>query len=237
VSVLHLLRTPLAEGNRYGRAQREVDNHWEFQPFNWPKATWGGTLRQRLEQADDRQRDLLLNDWGGTTTADRRDWRDMIDAGLREGWYQIRFGEVARVERDPNGMLVTVIKGKGLQEESHLPADFIIDCTGMEARIDTNPLLKDMVEMYQLGRNPKGRLPIANDFEIAGMRNGSGRIYASGAMTLGGPYAAVDSFLGLQYAAQVSVDAIAQLNVPRLRRLNGLRSWAQWLRWARGVHP
>jgi hypothetical protein len=107
----------------------------------------------------------------------------------------------------------------------------------MEARIDTNPLLKDMVEMYQLGRNPKGRLPVANDFEIAGMRNGPGRIYASGAMTLGGPYAAVDSFLGLQYAAQVSVDAIAQLNVPGLRRLNGLRSWGQWLRWARGVHP
>jgi hypothetical protein len=93
------------------------------------------------------------------------------------------------------------------------------------------------LEHHDLGRNPKGRLKVANDFEIIGMENGNGRMYASGAMTLGGPYAAVDSFLGLQYAAQRSVDSLTRHRAPGLRRLNGFRSISQWLRWARGVAP
>ncbi|MDP9371230.1 MAG: FHA domain-containing protein, partial [Chloroflexota bacterium] len=71
IGILHLMRSPVAKGHRYERAEREVQNHWEFQPFNWPKATWGGELRFELERADDGRRDLLLNEWGGTTTARR----------------------------------------------------------------------------------------------------------------------------------------------------------------------
>jgi pSer/pThr/pTyr-binding forkhead associated (FHA) protein len=238
IALLHLLRSPLLEGNKYGRSQRAVEHHWEFQPFNWPKACWGGELRAVLEQADDPTRDQLLNDWGGTTTADRSDWREMVNEGVREGWYQIRFGSVKNVEREEDGQLVTVIRGKEVfEEEARLVADFIVDCTGLEAKIETNPLLKDLLEHHDLARNPKGRLKVANDFEITGMRNGVGRMYASGAMTLGGPYAAVDSFLGLQYAAQISVDALTKHRAPGLRYLNGIRSVSQWLRWARGVAP
>lgn len=238
VAVLHLLRSPLLEGNKYGRAQRPVEHHWEFQPFNWPKACWGGELRNVLEDADDPTRDQLLNDWGGTTTADRLDWREIVNAGLQDGWYQIRFGSVKNVEREDDGQLATVIKGKSkIEEESRLVADFIIDCTGLEAKIETNPLLRDLLEHHNLGRNPKGRLKVANDFEIIGMENNKGRMYASGAMTLGGPYAAVDSFLGLQYSAQRSVDALTHHRAPGLRYLNGFRSISQWLRWARGVAP
>jgi hypothetical protein len=238
IAVLHLLRSPLQEGNKYGRAQRAVEHHWEFQPFNWPKACWGGELRSVLEEADDPTRDRLLNDWGGTTTADRLDWKDMINEGVHEGWYQIRFGSVKNVEREEDGQLATVIKAKGqIEEEARLVADFIVDCTGLEAKIETNPLLKDLLEHHNLGRNPKGRFAVANDFEIKGMENGDGRMYASGAMTLGGPYAAVDSFLGLQYAAQRSVDSLTRLRAPGLRYLNGFRSISQWLRWARGVAP
>ena len=238
VAILHLHRSPLLEGNKYGPSQRAVEHHWEFQPFNWPKGSWGGELRSVLEKADDPTRDQLLNDWGGTTTADRSDWRRMVNEGLQEGWYQIRFGSVKNVEREDDGQLATVIKGKGqIEEEARLVADFIIDCTGLEARVETNPLLKDLLEQYELGRNPKGRLKVANDFEIIGMQNSSGRIYACGAMTLGGPYAAVDSFLGLQFAAQISVDSLTRLRAPGLRYLNGFRSIAQWLRWARGVAP
>jgi hypothetical protein len=133
---------------------------------------------------------------------------------------------------------VTVIQGKGgIQEQIRLVADFIIDCTGLEATINSNPLMQDFVDQYRLPRNPKGRLKVAEDFEVLGMRNGSGRMYASGAMTLGGPHAAVDSFLGLQYAALRSVDALAASRAPGLHRLNGLRSIWQWLRWVRGVRP
>ncbi|MFZ0545790.1 MAG: FHA domain-containing protein [Candidatus Promineifilaceae bacterium] len=238
VAVLHLLRSPLLEGNQYGHAQRAVEHHWEFQPFNWPKACWGGDLRNVLENADDPTRDQLLNDWGGTTTADRSDWREIVNEGIREGWYQIRFGSVNHVEREEDGQLATVIKGKGqIAEEARLVADFIVDCTGLEAKIEVNPLLRDLLEHHNLGRNPKGRLQVANDFEIIGMQNSAGRMYAAGAMTLGGPYAAVDSFLGLQYSAQRSVDSLTRLRAPGLRYLNGFRSIAQWLRWARGVAP
>ncbi|MCI0399298.1 MAG: FHA domain-containing protein [Chloroflexi bacterium] len=238
INVLHLMRTPLVTGNRFGWSRRLVHNHWEFQPFNWPKACWTGEYLTMLDRANDQQRERLLNDWGGTTTADRRDWRRMVAEGLREEWYQIRFGAVREVARDEDGQLVTIIRGGGkLEEELRLVADYIIDCTGMEASIDTNPLLKDLLEHHRLEKNVKGRLRVASDFEIVGMRNEPGRIYANGVMTLGGPLAAVDSFLGLQYAAQRSVDSLAKGRAPGLRYLNGLRSVYQWLRWARGVAP
>lgn len=238
IYLLLLLRSPLTDGNKYGYAKRAVENHWEFQPFNWPKACWGGELRNVLENASDPERDQLLNDWGGTTTADRTDWQQILRDGLREGWYQIKFGNVKKVELNDEGKLVTHISGRGaVAEESMLVADYIIDCTGLQASLDFNPLLKDLVEHHQLPRNPKGRLYVENDFEIRGMRNGEGRIYAAGAMTLGGPYAAVDSFLGLQYSALWSVDALAKAKAPHLRKLNGFRSLGQWMRWARGVAP
>lgn len=47
----HLLRSALPAGNSYDGARREVANHWEYQPFNWPKAAWGGDLRNRLASA------------------------------------------------------------------------------------------------------------------------------------------------------------------------------------------
>ncbi len=238
IAVVHLLRSPLAEGNRFGYAQRPVEDHWEFQPFNWPKSCWGGELRFMLEQASPEERAQLLDDWGGTTTADRRDWKRIVQEGLREGWYQSRFGSVREVTQHDDGQVLTTIYGQGaVADQTMLPADFIVDCTGLQASLEANPLLHDLCSHYDLPTNPKGRLHVANDFEIPNLRNGQGRIYASGAMTLGGPHAAVDSFLGLQYAALRSVDALAGAGAPALRRLNGLRSVLQWTRWARGVAP
>ena len=238
IGVLHLMRSPLAKGNRFGRAQREVNNHWEFQPFNWPKACWGGELRFQLERAGDQQRDLLLNDWGGTTTADRQDWVEIVDKGLREGWYQIRFGDVKRVEPGPDGKVVTTLAGKGvIQDQTELKADYIIDCTGLEATVDANPLLKDLVDHHGLQKNVKGRLRVANDFEIEGMANGPSRMYAAGAMTLGGPMAAVDSFLGLQYAAIASLGGLRRNGAPGVGLMHPLKSGWQWLKWAIGAQP
>lgn len=238
IAILHLNRSPLKEGARFGRARRLIDNHWEFQPFNWPKACWGGDLRKLLEESSDQERAQLLKQWGGTTTADRRDWSQIVEDGLREGWYQIQFGQVDKVEKDEDGRLITVIRGKGdLVYEARLPANYIIDSTGLEAGIDGHPLLKDLLDTYRLDRNARGGLCVSNAFEIEGMRNGTGRMYACGISTLGGPLAPVDSFLGLQYAALRSVDDLATLRAPGLRHLNGLRSFIQWLRWARGVRP
>ena len=238
VVIMHLHRSPVPVGHQDGHARRPVINHVELQPFNWPKACWTGSMRLQLEKADDQERDRLLNDWGGTTTADRRDWQRIAEQGRQEGWYHICFGEVKWLERNKRGQLMTQIStGKPNQPEIILTTDFMIDCTGLIASLENNPFLKDMVDCYQLGLNPKGRLRVSNDFEVLGMSNGPGRVYASGVMTLGGPHAAVDSFLGLQYAALRSVEDLVAQHAPGLHSLTPIRSFSQWLRWAQGVQP
>ncbi len=242
IAILHLMRTPFQQGHRFQRARRTVKDHWEFQVFNWPKATWGGDLRVMLEAADDDERKRLLDAWGGTTTADRQPWQEIIESGLRAGWYQRAFGEVVAVEQGARGKLITNVRGKaGIHSQLALAADFIIDATGMDSALDSNRLLTDLVGHYRLGRNPQGRLRVSNDFEVVAMRNDAGpadgRLYASGIMTLGGPYAPVDTFLGLQYAAQRAVDALTFAGAPGLTHLDGWRSLRQWTRWVRGVQP
>lgn len=236
ITVLHLMRSPKPQGNKFQKATRLVKNHYEFQPFNWPKACWGGELRVMLENATPEERKSLLADWGGTTTADRYDWQYITDQGLKEGWYQITFGEVLRVERDAQNRTITSIQEKGLGEMK-LPADFIVDATGLDAKVNTNPLLDDLVKHYNLPLNHLERLVVANNFELVEMRSGKGQMYAAGAITFGGPYAAVDSFLGLQYAALVAVDGLAAARAPGVHRLNTLSSLGQWFKWVFNQSP
>ena len=236
INVLHLMRSPKPKGNKFARAQRPVKHHYEFQPFNWPKACWGGDLRVILEKASPDQRQRLLADWGGTTTADRVDWQNITEEGLREGWYKIEFGKVKAVERDAQNRTITHIEEKGFGQTT-LDADFIIDATGLDAKVETNPLLNDFVTHYHLPLNKMGRLEVANDFELVEMRNQKGKMYAAGAITLGGPYAAVDSFLGLQYCALRSVDALANSRTSGLHRLNIFSSFGQWLKWVFNLSP
>lgn len=236
IALLHLMRSPKPHGNKFGKAQRKVENHYEFQPFNWPKACWGGELREMLEKATPEQRKPLLADWGGTTTADRQDWRRIVEEGLRQGWYQISFGEVEKVERDQDRTF-TYIQETGLKGQMRLEADFIIDATGLDAKVKSNPLLNDLVTCYNLPLHENGRLVVTNNFELAEMRQPRGQIYAAGAITLGGPYAAVDSFLGLQYSALCAVDSLAASHAPGIRRLNVFSSLQQWLKWGLNQSP
>ncbi|BAY90994.1 MULTISPECIES: FHA domain-containing protein [unclassified Tolypothrix] len=236
ITVLHLMRSPKPQGNKFQKAQRLVKNHYEFQPFNWPKACWSGELRVMLEKATPDERKSLLADWGGTTTADRHDWQQITEQGLREGWYQITFGDVLDVERGSQNRTISHIREKGLGEMK-LEADFIVDATGLDAKVQTNPLLDDLVKHYNLPLNHLGRLVVANNFELAQMRNTKGQMYAAGAITLGGPYAAVDSFLGLQYAALVAVEALANSRAPGVKHLNAFNSFSQWLKWVFNQSP
>ncbi|GAA6624044.1 FHA domain-containing protein [Scytonema sp. NUACC26] len=236
ITVLHLMRSPKPKGNKYEKAQRLVKNHYEYQPFNWPKACWGGELRALLEKASPEERQRLLADWGGTTTADRLDWQHITEEGLREGWYKIEFGKVEKVERDAQNRPVTYIQEKGFGQIT-LEADFIVDATGLDAKVQVNPLLADLVKHYNLPLNHLGRLSVANNFEVVEMRNGKGQIYAAGAITLGGPYAAVDSFLGLQYACLCAVDSLAAARAPNVKRLNVISSFSNWLKWVFNQSP
>ncbi|MCZ6544882.1 MAG: FHA domain-containing protein [Chloroflexi bacterium] len=237
IQIIHLHRSRLSSGNRFGRTRRVVVAQFEMQPFNWPKACWGGELRGQLEQADDLERKRLLEAWGGTTTANRGDWQEMIADGTREGWYRAEFGTVDSVELVGEKVISRASSRLGGGGTLEWSVDYVIDCTGLVAGIDRSPLLSDFVSRSGLPLNALQRLSVSNDFEVEAMRHGDARLYAAGAVTLGGPFAAVDSFLGLQYAALRAVDAIRALPSSGVRRLNGLYSVRQWTRWARGVAP
>lgn len=237
ISLLHLMRTPKPKGNHFGSSQRRVENHYEFQPFNWPKACWGGELREMLEKASPEERFRLLKAWGGTTTAQRQDWQKIVEDGLREGWYKIAFGKVEKVEKNAQNKPITYIQEQGLNSTLRLEADFVIDATGLDAKIEASPLLKDLVTHYNLPLLENGRLSVSNHFELTELRQSKGAIYASGASTLGGPYAAVDSFLGLQYAALCSVDHLTTIYGSKLQKLTAIPSFMQWLKWVLNRQP
>jgi hypothetical protein len=125
---------------------------------------------------------------------------------------------------------VTIIKQKD-GSRFQLPADFIVDATGLEADIKEHRVLADLLEHSGVGRNVVGRLDVERNFEVRGARSEPGRMFASGSATLGGYYAGVDSFLGLQYAALQITDELARLGF--CRRIGVGRSLSQWWRWTR----
>jgi len=114
-------------------------------------------------------------------------------------------------------------------------ADFVIDCTGLEADIAEHRMLSDLLEHSGVGRNPVGRLDVERTFELRGTASGPGVMYASGATTLGGYFPGVDTFLGLQVAAQEIVDDLARRGF--CRKIGPFRSVRQWIRWARNKQP
>ena len=200
-TVLHLFRNYVREpqGDK-ATFRRDGRNGFAYQGFNYPKAAWGGQLKEQLEALEGDQRRDLISRMGGTNTPSRRAWDAQLDRGLAGGWYRQFEGEVQSVTPGPNQTIDTTVRDK--QGHSfQLHANFIIDATGLESDISEHRVLADLLAHGGAGRNPLGRLDVEPTFEVRGTRNEPGRLYASGSATLGGYYAGVDSFLGLQYAA------------------------------------
>jgi pSer/pThr/pTyr-binding forkhead associated (FHA) protein len=238
IRVIQLLRSAKTEGNKYGLADRKVEHNYEFQPFNWPKSAWGGQYKSTLENATLEQRQHLLADWGGVTTMNRADWRKIITGGINKGWYQIVYGEVQHVlPRASTSGTITTLTESGVKGEINLESDFIIDATAVDAPIMASPLLQDLVQQYNLPINQLGRLTVTPDFELVEMANQTGKIYASGSITLGNYYAPVDSFLGLQYAAFQTIQDLIARNANELKPLVLARSLTQWWKWIGNRSP
>jgi hypothetical protein len=237
IDVIHLNRNPRS-GNRFEKSQRYVENDWEFQPYNWPKATWGGDMRKLLEAAEPFKRRELLDIWGGTTTASRKQWRKIVQEGKQQGWYKLYYGLADKIQRGSEGKIVaSLVTNEGYKE---IKANFVIDCTGLISDPLQSPFLKDLINHYDLDLNPDRRLYVKNNFEIRQLRHprdSQSRVYAAGIITLGGPYAPVDTFLGLQYAAHRSVEALAAIKAPGVRYIQGVYSVWQWFKWALNLKP
>lgn len=232
--IVHLFRT-YVDGPQGDSAtfRRPGGRGYAYQGFNFPKASWGGQLRDQLEAASPEERARLIDAFGGTNVPKRGVWQRQMDRGLAEGSYEQRVGEVTNVRNSPGGGLVLEVGGNGNSYE--VGADFVIDATGLVADIGQDRLIGDLLEHGGARRNPKGRLDVGNDFSVLGAESAPGKLYASGSITLGGPYAGVDSFLGLQYAALAIADDLAAEGF--CRKIGPGRSLSQWWRWVRGRSP
>jgi lysine/ornithine N-monooxygenase len=152
-----------------------------------------------------------------------------MNKGRSEGWYQLLSGTVDHMSVAPDGRIVSTVKTtNGVFD---IPADFVIDCTGLEADIAEHRVLADLLQHSGAGRNPKGRLDVERSFELRGAASAPGAIYASGSPTLGGYFPGVDTFLGLQVAAQEITDDLTRRGF--CKKLGPGRSTSQWLKWAR----
>jgi lysine/ornithine N-monooxygenase len=166
---------------------------------------------------------------GGTNTPWRRNWQASMKKGRDEGWYRLMTGTVNSMSAAPDGRIVSSVKTD--QGNYDVAADFIIDCTGLEADIAEHRVLKDLLDHGGAARNPKGRLDVERSFELRGTASAPGAMYASGSATLGGYFPGVDTFLGLQVAAQEIADDLAGRGF--CNRIGPRRSVSQWLKWAK----
>jgi hypothetical protein len=229
--IVHLFRTYVdgAHGPSVFMRRRGGDG-WAYQGFNYPKSVWGGQLKARMRALEGAERKALYDAIGGTNTPRRRKWQADLARGRRERWYAARVGEVTTLAPGPGGTVVTKVRtAEGLLE---IPAAYVIDATGLVADIREHRVLADLLDYGGAGHNPLGRLDVERTFEVRGTRNEpGGRMYASGAATLGGYFPGVDTFLGLQIAAQEICDDLASVGF--VERIGVRRSISQWLRWVR----
>ena len=206
--------------------RRDGSLGFAYQGFNFPKAAWGGQLKDRFERLDGASRAELLGEIGGTNTPKRRVWQEQLHRGLAEGFYTQHVGEVEKVVPGPDQTIETHIRTDRGAEI--VTANVVIDATGLESDIGEHRVLADLLEHGGARRSPYRRLDVEPTFEVCGTRSDVGRLYASGSITLGGYYAGVDSFLGLQYAALRIADDLAALGFGR--RIGVGRSVSQWWR-------
>ncbi|MCA2216431.1 hypothetical protein [Jidongwangia harbinensis] len=227
----HVFRTYVsgAHGPHIG-SRRKGGHGFAYQGFNYPKSVWGGQLKARMRRLEGEQRAAEYRRMGGTNTPKRRKWQQQMRTGREAGWYRAFQGTVEEVHPGPETRLTSIVKCG--DDTRKIVSDFIVDCTGLEADIADHRVLDDLLTHGGAGRNPLGRLDVERTFEVIGTASGDGAVYASGTATLGGYFPGVDTFLGLQVAAQEITDDLARRGW--CDRLGLLRSTSQWIRWALG---
>jgi hypothetical protein len=231
-TILHLFRTYVsrAQGTSI-LARRSGANGWAHQGFNYPKSAWGGQHWERCRRLEGPDRLRFYQEIGGTNTPKRKLWLRQLARGRAEGWYRAHIGQVVEVTPGADSTVVTKIRDPAVGSMLEVGANFVIDCTGLEADIREHRVLADLLDHSGARRNPLGRLDVERTFEVRGTASPPGRLYATGSMTLGGYFCGVDTFLGLQLAAVDLVDDLAaQGFCPRIGVSRSVREWWKWAR-------
>lgn len=232
--IIHLIRSYVSAPTGPIYFRRRGSHGFTWQDFVYSKAAMGGQWKFKLERLDGQERVRFIKAIGGTTTPYRKIWSEPMAIGRREGWYANRQGEVNEVVPAPGNKIAVRVETRD-DTQYEIVADYMIDCTGFNFDMKEHRVVSDLYEHTGAGRNPMGRLDVEKSFEVRGARIGSGRMYASGAITLGGYYAPVDSFLGVQYAGlKIAADLAG---VGFAKKIGVWRSVTQWLLWARSKRP
>ena len=230
VQIVHVLRTYFAGPHgRQGPARRHGQDGFAYQGFNYPKSVWGGQLRAKIRSLHGDERTQAYRDIDGTTTAWRRDWQRQLRSGRAEGWYRVVNAYIDDIRPHGDGLLTRLRSADGHVD---VQADYVIDCTGLNAKVTEHQVLNDLLEHAGARVNTLGRIDVDQSFAVIGGDSRMGRMYLTGAAALGGPFPGVDTFLGLQIAAQEVVDDIARRGF--CRRIGLTASLAGWLRWVTG---
>ncbi|MDQ7808748.1 hypothetical protein Q5425_33860 [Amycolatopsis sp. A133] len=228
--IVHVLRTYV--DGRHGKhvwARRKGRDGFAYQGFNYPKSVWGGQLKAEMRRLDDGRRHEVYEAIGGTTTAWRREWQRQMRTAREQGWYRTVTATFDGLEPHGDGVTARLRMAAGLLD---VHADFVIDCTGLNADVTEHGVLNDLLDHGGARLNTLGRLDVGRNFAVLGADSGMGRMYVTGAAALGGPFPGVDTFLGLQIAAQEVTDDLARRGF--CRRMGPATSLAGWLRWATG---
>jgi hypothetical protein len=228
--IVHVLRTYFDGPNgRQSVARRRGSDGFAYQGFNYPKSVWGGQLKAEMRNMHETRRTKVYDDIGGTTTAWRREWQRQLRIARTGGWYRALNASVVSVRPDGDGVATRLRIADG---ELDVHADYIIDCTGLNADVTEHQVLADLLEHGGAQLNAIKRIDVDEAFGVRGADSGMGRVYVTGAASLGGPFPGVDTFLGLQIAAQEVVDDMARRGF--CRRLGPASSLAGWWRWMTG---
>ena len=189
--------------------RRRGGDGWAYQGFNYPKSVWGGQLKAsacaswRARSGPTSTRCSAAPTPRGAAAGRRQLRRGRRRAGTGRSRARSR-----RCEPGPHGTVAG--RAEDRDGTSHAQVTGVIDCTGLEADIREHRVLADLLDHGGAGRNPLGRLDVERTFEVRGTRSEPGRMYASGTATLGGYFPGVDTFLGLQIAAQEIADDLAR---------------------------
>lgn len=234
VRIIHLIRSYVDSPTGPIHFRRKGSHGFTWQDLVYSKAAMGGQWKFKLERLDGQERVRFIKSIGGTTSPARKVWTRPMEEGRRQGWYSDRQGEVKEVVPAPHDKIAVRVETTG-DTTYEVVADYMIDCTGFNFDMKEHRILADLLDHSGAGRNPLGRLDVEKTFEVRGTRIGSGRMYATGAMTLGSYYAPVDSFLGVQYAGLKIAEDLARVGFAK--KIGPWRSFTQWLRWARNKTP
>ena len=161
--------------------RRRGGDGWAYQGFNYPKSCVGRPAQaQARALAGGDERKALYGLPRRHHHPQAQALAEAARAGAGEGWYRQMVGTVDAVVPGDGTVVSRVKTDQGIFD---VPANYVIDCTGLEADIGEHRVLADLLEHGGAGRNPMGRLDVETHFEVRGTRSGVGRMYASGSAT------------------------------------------------------